>query len=69
MRHELAVTAGATLTCAWCGFVVTLTYRAEDALAWAGNVLFLTVAVLLLVIAARRINRHAALKREETMGA
>jgi len=46
-----------------------LTYRAEDALAWAGNVLFLAVAVLLLVIAARRINRHAELKREETMGA
>lgn len=58
MRHELAATAGATLTCAWCGFVVTLSFRPDDALAWAGNMLFAAMAVLLLVMAGRRISRR-----------
>lgn len=55
VRHELALTAGAVLTYAWLGFVLTLLLRPGDATAWIGNVLFAPTAVGLLPLANRRI--------------
>jgi len=58
IRHEFALTAGAVLTYAWLGFVLTMILRPDDGWAWLGNALFVLMAVGLLLLAHMRI-RHA----------
>jgi len=58
IRHEFALTAGAVLTYAWLGFVLTMILRPDDGWAWLGNGLFALMAVGLLLLVRMRI-RHA----------
>ncbi len=57
IRHQLALTAGALLTYAWGGFVLTSLLRPGQTAAWTGNVVFALVAIVLLVATAQRIRR------------
>lgn len=53
-RHRFALVAGAVLTYAWLGFVVTYMLWPEDWVAWCGNVLFALAAVALLAVISKR---------------
>jgi hypothetical protein len=55
IRHQFALVAGALLTYAWGGFVMTLILRPDDSIAWIGNVLFALMAIVLLFVIAKRI--------------
>jgi hypothetical protein len=52
-RHRLALVAAALGTYGWLGFVLTWLVEPGDPVRWAGNIVFLIIA-LTLVIAARR---------------
>ena len=53
-RHQLALVAAALGTYAWLGFVLTLMVEPGDPVRWAGNIVFATVALGLVVAARRR---------------
>ncbi|GAA1872023.1 hypothetical protein [Asanoa iriomotensis] len=57
-RHLLGLLAGALLTYAWLGFVLTAFYGPGDRLRLFGNVLFTLAAVLLLVVTRWVIGRR-----------
>lgn len=57
IRHQFSLVAGALLTYAWLGFVLTSLVRPDDTMAWIGNVAFALVAVLLLLVTAQRIRQ------------
>ncbi|MEV4618733.1 hypothetical protein AB0J74_08520 [Asanoa sp. NPDC049573] len=57
-RHRLALLAGALLTYAWLGFILTLLYGPGDAVRWAGNGVFAVTAVLLLLVTRRVVGRR-----------
>lgn len=61
IRHQLALAAGALLTYAWGGFVLTSLLRPGQTVAWTGNVVFALVAIVLLVATAQRIRRSESL--------
>jgi hypothetical protein len=58
VRHQFALVAGALPTYAWGGFVLTYLFWPDDAVAWAGNVLFAVVAVALLVVTGVRLRER-----------
>ncbi|MCX7746038.1 MAG: hypothetical protein N2645_03965 [Clostridia bacterium] len=60
IQHEFAITAGVLLTYAWGGFTVTLLLWPENTLAWVGNVLFALLAIVLLIVTAKRIRKYNA---------
>jgi hypothetical protein len=53
-RHQLALVAGALATYAWLGFVLTLLVEPGDPVRWAGNVVFATFALALVLAAHHR---------------
>ncbi|GGD96547.1 hypothetical protein [Paenibacillus nasutitermitis] len=55
LRHQFALVAGALLTYAWGGFVMTTMLWPDDILAWIGNVLFSLIAIVLLIVTSKRI--------------
>jgi hypothetical protein len=55
LRHQFALVAGALLTYAWAGFVLTMLFWSDEAIAWIGNVLFALIAIVLLIVTAKRI--------------
>lgn len=55
--HQFALVAGTLLTYAWLGFVLTNVFRPEDAVAWIGNVVFALIAVMLLIVTAKHLQR------------
>jgi hypothetical protein len=63
-RHQLALAAGALLTYAWGGFVLTRLIRPDDEVALVGNAVFALIAIALLVVTARSIGRGTATKVE-----
>jgi hypothetical protein len=66
IRHQFALAAGALLTYAWGGFVLTALFRPNDLTAWIGNAVFALMAVLLLLLTARTISR-ADERRDQTL--
>jgi hypothetical protein len=60
VRHHLGLLAGAVLTYAWLGFVVTLLYGPDDGVRWAGNAVFAVTAVVLLLITRRVVARRTS---------
>jgi len=54
-RHQLALVAAALGTYAWLGFVLTLLVEPGDPVRWAGNIVFATVALALVIAARRRV--------------
>jgi hypothetical protein len=56
-HHLLALAAGALLTYAWGGFVLTALYGPDDPVRWAGNAVFALLAVGLVAASARRLRR------------
>ncbi|HTF09305.1 MAG TPA: hypothetical protein VK659_14145 [Asanoa sp.] len=58
-RHLLGLLAGALLTYAWLGFVLTLLYGPGDGVRYAGNAVFALTAVVLLLITRRVVARRA----------
>ncbi len=54
--HGYAVVAGALLVYAWLGFVLTELLEPNDAMRWAGNVVFALTAGALLAITARAVH-------------
>jgi hypothetical protein len=57
VRHRAALVSGATLTCAWTGFMVTYLLWPGDRIAWLGNGLFALMAIALIVMMAKRAKR------------
>jgi hypothetical protein len=55
VRHQFALVAGALLTYAWGGFVLTSLMGPGDPVRWAGNMVFAVLAVLLLVAVAAKL--------------
>jgi hypothetical protein len=55
IRHQFALMAGALLTYAWGGFVLTGLFRPDDTVAWIGNVVFALIAIMLLVVTGLRV--------------
>jgi hypothetical protein len=55
LQHQFALVAGALLTYAWGGFVMTALLWPDDSIAWIGNVLFALIAIVLLIVTAKRI--------------
>jgi hypothetical protein len=53
--HRFALAAGALLTYAWGGFVLTALIEPGDPVRWAGNAVFAVAAVALLAVVGRRI--------------
>ena len=65
MWHQFALVAGTLLTYAWGGFVLTLLFRPADQMAWIGNGIFALIAILLLVVTARRMKYSQRNERNE----
>jgi len=57
-RQLLGLLAGALLTYAWLGFVLTFLFGPDDRVRWIGNVVFAFTAVLLLVITRWMVGRR-----------
>jgi len=53
-RHQLALVAAALGTYTWLGFVLTLLVEPGDPVRWAGNLVFATFALALVLTARRR---------------
>jgi hypothetical protein len=53
--HRLALAGGALLTYAWAGFLLTVLLGRAGAIHLAGNAIFATAAVALLIVAARTV--------------
>lgn len=62
--HQFALVAGALLTYAWLGFVLTGLFRPDDTVAWVGNGVFAVIAVVLLILTARRTARAQRINLE-----
>ncbi|GIF48377.1 hypothetical protein Afe04nite_29160 [Asanoa ferruginea] len=58
-RHLVGLLAGALLTYAWLGFVLTLLFAPSDGVRYAGNAVFALTAVVLLLITRRVVARRA----------
>jgi cation transport ATPase len=58
LKHEFALVAGALLTYAWLGFVLTSLVRPDDTVAWVGNVFFAMIAILLLIVTGKAVERQ-----------
>lgn len=57
IMHQFALVAGTLLTYAWGGFALTSLIRPDDIVAWTGNMVFALIAIMLLVVTAKRIRR------------
>jgi hypothetical protein len=64
--HGYAVVAGALPVYAGLGFVLTALLEPKDGVRWAGNVVFALMAAVLLVVAARAVQRRNSLDATPT---
>lgn len=59
LKHEFALVAGTLLTYVWLGFVLTsFLVRPNDTLAWTGNVFFAIIAIVLLIVTGKAVERQ-----------
>jgi hypothetical protein len=65
IQHQFALVAGAVLTYAWGGFMVTWLLWPDNSIAWIGNVLFALIAIALLIVTAKRIRRQCSSQLEK----